>query len=259
MKQGFIDKLFYIIFIALWVTASQSADATERQNHIKLVDGLLPPWTFINEKNGETEDRGIVYDIGRELADALDMELIYQVLPFARVQSYKKKGHTDLNFSIPNPKVADYVTNIYPILSRVEFVIWSLKDTPVSLENLQETKRIGFINGSIPMFKPWFDKQNIRFSATEVSDHQTLLSMLRKRRVSAAVFSDISFRYENRLLGFNLGDYAKPVTIFKTPWLISVSKKSPLYSDEFVETLTRVAKKLKQDHTVTTLIDSYIE
>lgn len=231
----------FILLIFLFNINNISADK------IKLADGYFVPWSFYLEGTYYKKYQGITYDIGKLLSDKLNMELDFQILPYARVFKMLKSGEIDINISITNRSIMTAVTTLEPALTNVNFFIYSLKKTPIDISTLNRGKKTGIIRGTQGMWDKWSTQQGISMNYYEAENFNTLIKMLHSGRLDCIIVSEMSFLYENRILNKNLTDYAVPIFMFSNPWSLHISSNSSLNNPEFIEHLTDIIIRLKSE------------
>ena len=251
-----VTSLKIVVFFIFFSKFSYGSESPKKI--LKMADGYFVPWSYYKEGK-EQNFTGISYDIGKIFCKELSLQLEYQILPYSRVFKAFASGDIDINISIENMAIKDSQIVIFPPLSFVNFYIYSLKESPVTLKKMNKTRLdIGIVRGTTGMWMPWMSKNKLKFQFIEAESFEQLIKMLQHKRLDAIIVSEMSFLFQNKILKYNLDSYSKPLFMFNSPWNLRISRKSQFSSKEYLKRFTEVAQKISANGNMAKIKKKYV-
>lgn len=213
------------VYLLMHIGLCLSISKTFAKETLVVAYSELPPWKVIN--NGKIE--GAYAEIARELAQRLNMHIVFKECSLMRCLQIIKDGQADIIIGIQIvAERLDYIQPLKPAIKRSPAKVFYLKkDTKYIIndyEDLKGIKSIGTQRGSKYFSK--FDN-DLTLNKHEVTHDAQIFSMLLRGRVDAIIINEEQGEY--MLSKLEIRDEIKKANYSyndENPRYIGMSKKS---------------------------------
>ncbi len=218
-------RTFYILFTwfiaPLFCFSHGAVYASEKQQEIKLVSALSPPYVYYSK---EGELKGIIVDMVKMINESSDYNVSLYHVPPPRIYLELMDGYADLSILPPGPN-ADAVAERAIEVSRASIVLASLLENKDKVQTLMDLsrKRVGYVKGINYglLFDNIPDVYQAPLLSTDVG-----VEMLLLERIDFIMSSERTLAYHLKAQE-SKGQVAMAYELRKVPAYLYVSKKSP--------------------------------
>lgn len=181
-------KITCAIFLTSWFTSPYCwAENTQLQSVILAVEDSWPPYA-------DTNGQGISTNILKQAFDAVNIQLITKVYPYARVLDEVKKGILVGGYNVTHQASTDkqYLFGQQALLQAPASFYFSQHNTSVneykSISDIPAGSKVGVIIDY--EYGDLFEQHKNRFKEVRVSNQKQLINMLMLDRIDAAILFD---------------------------------------------------------------------